>query len=96
MPPAQRLVDRAGTSAVGVERAEAGIGVGLQRAGPALEVPFGMLVPAVAGEAKQRGGRGAAGEGPVVSEVDPEPAVVVLPWRARAPWCRRRAAAPPP
>ena len=32
-----------------------------------------MLTPPVAGEAEQRGGRGVAGEGAVVADIDPEP-----------------------
>jgi hypothetical protein len=35
---------------------------------------LGVLAPAVAGEAEQRGGRRAAGKGAVVADVDPEPA----------------------
>lgn len=73
MRPAQRLGDRLGIPVCGVEFPEAAVGVGLQDAVPPRQVRLRMLTPPVAGEAEQRGGRGVAGEGAVVADMDPEP-----------------------
>ena len=73
MRPAQRLGDRRGPAVGRIELPEAAIGVGLENAVPARQVRLRMLAPPVAGEAEQRGGRRAAGEGSVVADIDPEP-----------------------
>ena len=78
-----------------VERAEAGIGVGLQDAGTSRrDGAAGCSPRAVAGVVEQRRGRGGAAEGPVVADIGPEPAGDrSCPWPAPARSCRRRAAA---
>jgi hypothetical protein len=69
-----RLGDRAGSAVGGVELVEPGMGVGLQDALVAGQVPPRVFTGAVARVAEHRRRRRRSGEGPVVADIGPEPA----------------------
>ena len=71
--PAQRAGHRPRSAISPVEVVVAAIGIGLQDAPPAREMPIGVGLLPVAGEEEQRGRRCAAGEGAVVADIGPEP-----------------------
>jgi hypothetical protein len=71
--PARRFGDPAGSSLGVVEIIEAGIGVGLQGADPAGEMPARMLAAAVTRVEEHGGRRIAAAERSVIPHVGPQP-----------------------
>src|SRR6056297_1731506 len=73
MAPAERAVERAGITVIAIEIVVAAIGIGLENALPASEMPVGVSHLPVAGEVEQCGRRGTACEGPVVTDIGPEP-----------------------
>jgi len=69
--PAGRLGDRARFALGVIELAEPGIGIGLQEAGIAGEMPEGMLAGPVARVKEHRRRRGRPGKRPVIAHVSP-------------------------
>ena len=71
MAPARRLGDRPGFAPAVIQIAEPGIGIGLQDAGIAGEMPGGMLAGAIARAEEHRGRRVGPGKRPVVAHIRP-------------------------
>ena len=87
MAPARRLGERAGFALGVVELAESGIGIGLQDAGIAGEMPCGMLAAAIARVEEHRRRRGGAGKRPIVAHIGPKSAGDRFPFGQH--WHRR-------
>jgi hypothetical protein len=73
MGPAERRHHRCGILVLLVEPAEARAGVGLEKAGPVLQMRLGALSSSIGRVAEQGCGRGGAAEGPVVADVGQQP-----------------------
>ncbi len=74
MAPAQRLDDRAGLAVGKIEAIVAGERVGLQDAGPACQMSFGMFARSIARGVEQGGRRIGPAERAVVADIHPNPA----------------------